>query len=315
MANIAITKYCNLKCPYCFAEKMMEEEKQNIKIEMLLKILDWLKDSDERIGIIGGEPTLHPNFGEILKIINNYCEEYNRDSILFTNGINLKKYIQYLSPKMSILLNINSPRIMTNEQWENLNEILNILYLKNKLQGNNAQVTCGCNLCLEIDNYDFFWSLIDKYKIDHVRVSVTAPIKEAYLNNKDLYYLKLKPIFLNFIKEAYKRKIFIVIDCNHLPKCYFTEDEYLLIKKVCINFCDYCEPCIDITADFKASSCFGTYDSLIECNLFNNCEELKNYFQKKILYEKINNIKNQKCQECEDFQLKKCQGGCLSFKF
>ena len=71
------------------------------------------------------------------------------------------------------------------------------------------------------------------------------------------------------------------MDCNHIPECYFSKEEILFIKQNCENIfndCDYCEPCIDITADFKASSCFGTYDSLIDCSLFNTCEELKNYF-------------------------------------
>jgi len=42
-----------------------------------------------RIGIIGGEPTLHPQFEEILNIITNFSNEYENQYILFTNGIKL----------------------------------------------------------------------------------------------------------------------------------------------------------------------------------------------------------------------------------
>ena len=108
MANIAITKYCNLKCPYCFAETMMtEEDKKNIDLNLLKDILEWLKCTPhERIGLIGGEPTLHPQFKEILSIVNNHCEQNDSKSILFTNGIELEKYLPYISPKMSILIKI-----------------------------------------------------------------------------------------------------------------------------------------------------------------------------------------------------------------
>lgn len=168
MANIILTNYCNLKCPYCFASKMMttkEKSENEIKIDTLIKILNWLEKSpgEKRIGLIGGEPTLHSNFKEILKIINNFCETTNKDSILFTNGIYLKKYLKYISPKMSILLNINTPKAMTEKQYFDLLEVLDILYKKQKLTGTNSQVTCGCNLCLEIDDYSFFWNIIDKY--------------------------------------------------------------------------------------------------------------------------------------------------------
>jgi uncharacterized radical SAM superfamily Fe-S cluster-containing enzyme len=29
MPNIILTEYCNLKCPYCFASKMIEDAKEN----------------------------------------------------------------------------------------------------------------------------------------------------------------------------------------------------------------------------------------------------------------------------------------------
>lgn len=315
MANIALTKYCNLQCPYCFAQDMMtEEEKSNIEINILQDILKWLENTpEERIGLIGGEPTLHPKFKEILSIVNNYCERTQRTSILFTNGIKLKDFLPYISPNMSILININSPEYMTKVNFESLLETLNILYIKGKLQN---QVTCGCNLCLEIQNYDFFWDIIDKYKINHVRVSVTAPSNLEYKNNKEKYYEDLKPIFLSFISNAKKRKVIVNLDCNHIPKCYFTPDELTFIIDNCnenpfIREC--CEPCIDITADFKATCCFGTYDSLIDCCYFQNCHELKEYFLKEIISKKhaFNNFG--KCQDCLDFHLKKCQGGCLGF--
>ena len=70
---------------------------------------------------------------------------------------------------------------------------------------------------------------------------------------------------------------------------------------------------IDITADFKASSCFGSYDdTLIDCNLFNNINELERYFQYK-MFKKTELNYSGKCKNCEKFNLQQCQGGCLSF--
>ena len=41
MANIAITTYCNLHCPYCFANEMIEtEQKNNIEISRFKEIVN-----------------------------------------------------------------------------------------------------------------------------------------------------------------------------------------------------------------------------------------------------------------------------------
>lgn len=321
MANIAITKYCNLKCPYCFAAPMMtEEEKKNISLGDFDKIINWIGDSpiDNRIGIIGGEPTLHPNFIEILTMLNNYCEIYNKESIIFSNGVYLEPYLKYLSPKMGVLINVNTPNAMSKEQWEKMVHTLDTMYENKMLRGGmNPQATLGCNLCPEIKDYSFFWKIAEKYQVMRIRVSVTAPIdNKKYLSDKEKYYLEMKEIFLNFCIDARKRNIELIIDCNHIPDCYFSEEEQLLLKEIIFNkekeYESFCSPCVDITADFKATSCFGTYKNLIDCNLFDNCQELYEYFYKKnVLTMQKNNTG--KCKNCLSFQLMKCQGGCLSF--
>lgn len=317
MANIALTKYCNLNCPYCFANSMIsEEDKKYIDLNTFKKILDWIEKSpnEKRIGLIGGEPTLHPEFIKILNILNNFCEETGKESILFTNGINLEKFISYISPKMSVLINLNDPSTMSKQQLNNLNNSLYKLFKDGKLSGLNPQFSCGCNLSLKIKNYDFFWNYVDIFNLKKVRVSVTAPNNDNLKKNKEEYYKKMKKIFLDFIIKAKKRNVSVYIDCNHIPLCYFSSSENEIIKKVCNDIYDgFCEPCIDITPDFKATCCFGTYDSLIDCNLFDNCDELRNYFCKKIISKKVEFNNTGKCYNCNDFILAKCQGGCLSF--
>ena len=72
MPNIAFINYCNLSCPYCFANEFIEEKKQLISEEQLKKILNFLKlnkQNQAKIGIIGGEPTLHPDFKKLLLLI------------------------------------------------------------------------------------------------------------------------------------------------------------------------------------------------------------------------------------------------------
>lgn len=73
MANIFLTRKCNLKCPYCFADEFVNQKNQDVTLENFKKILNFIKvDKTSKVGLIGGEPTLHPKFNEILDKRNLY---------------------------------------------------------------------------------------------------------------------------------------------------------------------------------------------------------------------------------------------------
>lgn len=317
MPNIILTEYCNLKCPYCFASKMIEDAKENdfnknITEEQLLFILKWLKPTaisrDYSIGLIGGEPTLHPNFSKILEIVNSYNQETETNSIIFTNGILLKQYLHQIGEKMSMLININK---ITNKNT--LNKLLDTLDEINTLNWFEIQkVTLGCNLYLQETDYSFFWNIVDRYRnIKKVRMSVTAPNNPELKKNKELYYNQMKPIFLEFLTECKKREIIISYDCNQIPLCFFSESEKNLINSLGERN-EYCDPVIDITPDFKATCCFGVYTTPIDCTNFENVDILNKYFQSKILEKTVHN-NNSLCATCGKTEWLQCQGGCLSF--
>ena len=61
MANIMINEICNLRCPYCFADEFVNKNPKEMSMEDFDTALNFALSSgyDERIGLIGGEPTLH----------------------------------------------------------------------------------------------------------------------------------------------------------------------------------------------------------------------------------------------------------------
>lgn len=313
MPNIILTEYCNLQCSYCFASKMIEEktdDTKNISLEQLDIILKWLLPSStslERIGLIGGEPTLHPQFKEILGKINSFNEFTNTPSIVFTNGINLSEFLPVIGPNMSILINVNK---LTGKPLNKLNSVLDEINYLNWFKID--KVILGCNLYQDENTYSYFWDIIDKYPdISKIRMSITAPNNKELRANKELYYTKMKPILLRFLEETKKRKIKIDYDCNQIPLCLLNDEEQNLINQLG-EFNNFCDPVIDITPDFKATCCFGVYNTPIQCNNFNNIEELFRYFKNQMVIRTINNNTSM-CKDCKKLQLAQCQGGCLSF--
>jgi len=325
MANIVFTNVCNLKCPYCFAEDLRSEEKQEINQEQLINILDWLKPTGSKVNIIGGEPTIHPDFINLTRIMLKYSQITQENAVtLFTNGIKLGDLIVnnrgvFDNPKLFILLNYNNPSNMTKEQQKELAKSMQVCmdsaYFKNK------KITLGCNI-FPVDDYsyyDYFWEAVEKYKVQVIRVSEVSPCGQfaCYKNNKDEYFERIKPIFLRFCKDIKKHKCDVVMDCGYIPRCYFTEEELQIVVNAGFNL-QYFErscvqPVMDISPNGDVISCFGGKDNVVNIYDFTNANSLKTYFT---LYNRnrlYNSNPYEKCTHCHDFIAEKCQGGCLGF--
>lgn len=80
---LTINRPCNLRCVWCYA-KMTGYGNSTMTIKTVKKSVDLLKDLgvDSAI-LIGGEPTVHPNFLEIVKIIKSA----GLNAFLVTNAI------------------------------------------------------------------------------------------------------------------------------------------------------------------------------------------------------------------------------------
>lgn len=311
MPNIAITNYCNLHCPYCFANEFIQEEKQEIQLEQIDSILQFLSKSNniERIGIIGGEPTLHSNIEEVLnKFVSFSSANNNIPIVIFSNGIHINRISKFLNKNCSCLINLNEPLIVGQEKWDK------ILFNLEKLKANGSIqfINFGINLYPDIKDFEYIFKVAKNCYKDHIRCSFVAPTCNYVNVNKDDYYNYAKQIFLNFVKKADEYNVRIELDCNHVPKCYFSEDELAFLEKKVVKWHSLCNPVVDITANGKATSCFGSYDP-VDIYQFETLEELTEYLKLNKMCPLQEKNSSGKCLNCEQFKNKECQGGCLAF--
>ena len=314
MPNIAVLNYCNISCPYCFANSFIKDEnKQLITLEQLDNIFSFLKKSipiNRQIGLIGGEPTLHPQLKEILiKTIKFSQENQLLKPILFTNGIEFENYIPFAND-IAILFNINNLDILGEKNYNKL--IFNLKLLNNFINLNNQNFIFGINLYPNIKDCSYIFDLAKQFNQSKIRCSIAAPTCQFVDINREDYYNLMKPIFLKFLKMAKLNNIQINMDCNKIPLCYFNAKEYDNIMKYTVNYHTYCQPVIDITPTMQASSCFGAYQ-LVNLNDFNNLYEVERFFNFNIIYQKTLQNYTGKCKTCNNAKNFSCQGGCLAF--
>ena len=65
--NYIITNNCNKGCPYCFAhENRVNDPNSFMSLEQFEKLIN---KSKSQVKLLGGEPTQHPQFKELIQLL------------------------------------------------------------------------------------------------------------------------------------------------------------------------------------------------------------------------------------------------------
>ena len=72
--QIELTNVCTKACVYCtrYVQHVRKDQQFYMDLPTLQKALESLEGWPNRIGIIGGEPTLHPQFEDVCKLLREY---------------------------------------------------------------------------------------------------------------------------------------------------------------------------------------------------------------------------------------------------
>jgi sulfatase maturation enzyme AslB (radical SAM superfamily) len=311
MPNLLITTYCNRSCPYCFAQGKISGSKAaraiaktDISLENAAYVVDFLKRSDHRFySLLGGEPTLHPQFREIV----DYALAKDMTVRVFTNGLmstEVRKHI--FRNNISLILNINEPRDTPAVHWEKLQEIFENL---------GPNICPGFNIYREDFDLLFLFDLIDRYRFSRaVRLGITQPINQG--SNVFLPAAKYRLIgkrLSAFSLEADRRNIRLNFDCGFVL-CMFNKADLgkLIAANADLKFT--CGPTIDIDPDLNTWSCFPL-SAIHNRNLkdFADLRGIVEYYAK-VLGRYAQSGMYPKCRHCRFLQRKQCPGGCVSHK-
>lgn len=309
MANIMITEHCNLHCPYCFVKDYTcSSEASNISYKNFERAVEFITNNgSSHLGIIGGEPLMHPDFENLMhSIIRNDKVKY---VTIFTNGILLEKYIKILNhKKFKILINVNTPEDIGVDKFNMFKKGLNLLY-KDAL----CEINFGVNIYDCDEQYDSLIDLCTMYNVQTLRVSLAVP---PYTNTTHplTYALQLKPSFLRLLQKLSTIEVTPYLDCYKIPECVFSIEERSFLKTFNSNLLATveCTPVIDITINLQVLQCFGTpkYSDVSIVN-FDNLDDLNTYFCNKFKILRSKKVSTQ-CTICPISEL--CEGSCLAFK-
>lgn len=320
MANIMLTKQCNLHCPYCFANEFVNKQSDVMSFDHFQFCLRFLSSNPrERIGLIGGEPTTHPDFKRMLAAL---IDSPFSSVCLFTNGILLDRYYNELrNTKFQILVNLNSPEAIGQELYQrtiaNLDEMVQHLYMHNQL---------GLSLNIHSADQDFSYILeaLKRYSFQKLRLSIAVPNLDENRRIDPLsYFEKMLPTVRRLVRKLLEMDVAPVFDCNYIPSCLLTEDDKKLFsqhpstmrRSNLFTAKPICSPVLDILPDLHVVRCFGM-SSVYKAWLpdFSTTEELKRHFIMQVDSVAHQILPSEKCRGCKEYLRIQCSGGCYAYR-
>lgn len=309
---------CNRACSYCFAKEKLHSYSKNqaiteITLENFNKFLDFLLKSNQNVlQLAGGEPTLHPQFKEILlTLIKNKIRVNILSNALWDP--NLNQLFSQISPLLvGFLLNIDHPKTYSSSEWNIIEK--NLTFLSDR-----SNVTLSFNIHQINPDYSYIFDLASKYHFKNIRLSFAMPVtfadkKNAHLELAD-YKLAAEHV-MDFTQKAEALGAAVGLD-NTVPICMFTAEQLstLMLKQViepARNF--VCFPAIDIGPDLSIWRCFGT-SKIFNKKLsdFRSLEEICDYYQRVSRLYQFKYFPFKECETCQHAKEKRCQGGCIGF--
>jgi len=270
---IEITNICNLKCKFC---PETNRKKEFMSVENFEKVIKKAHKHTNLVCLhVKGEPLLHPNLEEILKIL----EKYNLQANITTNGTLIKEKLEVLKKSKTVRqINFSIHSIMQNdrldkkylqdifESVENLENII-ISYRLWNLQ-TIKENDINNEIIKEIESYYNIQSLKQKLMENEF-----LKVKENVFINQDIEFTWPNINNANIIEKgrclALKEQIAILADGTVVPCCLDNNGDIALG-----NISE--ETLEDILNKDKTLAIKKNFESgIITCNLCKTCGFLK----------------------------------------
>lgn len=124
--QIEVTNACVRECTNCSRLVGHYRNTYFMSLEQIEKAIDSLQDFPGKIGIMGGEPLLHPDFAEICRMVKQKVPPAKRH--LWTSGYNWDKYRRVVRKTFGENISFNDHRDTTQKHHPMLLSISDIIH-------------------------------------------------------------------------------------------------------------------------------------------------------------------------------------------
>jgi MoaA/NifB/PqqE/SkfB family radical SAM enzyme len=303
VANLSVTTVCNRDCEYCFAAATNAGQgrpARHVELSEFDRALDFLERSGiEQARLLGGEPTLHPQFPELVS--RALQREFRL--VVFSNGLMPDAALSCLKEapesRVAVLLNATGH---TEEPAE-------VRRLRERaMEGLGRRVTLGLNISAPSCQPGFLLDLVRQYGLSPcIRVGLAHPCvagENRYLHPR--YYRVVGQRIADFAEAAGARGVRIALDCGFVP-CMFPAGVW-----GALGAGTGCGPMPDLVADGRVVPCYPLAPVCTETLLSDDdAAHLRGRFTARLAAWRALGVFRE-CARCEWRDRGDCSGGCLA---
>jgi hypothetical protein len=292
---------------------------ENMSVDMFKDIVEWLIQSywvpnaTVSLGILGGEPLLHPDFDAMIDFLvwrESTLIGRNLRVHLITNGDSIDNHAQNLARLKSLSFLVNVSSMGSNE------EIVRKFGTFCRLSRDATPSFTVADSSI-IERLDLFFREFPHIKFFRIGSSSS---KNA---TSFAYYETNKKYLMEAYRHVTKHNKVIVTDCSRIPICAFNEQELKEMRsfRARIDFdANWLgAACLDTAADIMPDGsivhCVPLYDLTnreLKYHHFESCFQVYSYTFRMIseLIERKMS-RSAKCMACVEYKTRRCFAGCL----
>jgi radical SAM protein with 4Fe4S-binding SPASM domain len=274
-------------------------------------VADLQEEQDRHLSLLGGEPTLHPQYVDMVA----YLMGRGFHVTTFTSGIMsacLHEEIEDLVREVpreqaNFVCNLNDPALSPPAEVTRVHQFLERF---------GERTTPGFNIYQTDFSLDFIFDDINTFgMVRNLRLGIAHPIvghDNVFIRPEDMGAVTAQ--LRSYFPKFELHKVGVGLDCG-FPYCQFTDDDVGMLYKINNGNVRFgCGPAIDIGPDMTVWSCFplSSYHkkSLFE---FNHINEVLDYY--KTMHGNVRVEAGglyEACDECRHRESGVCSGGCLA---
>ena len=301
--NLMLTRRCNQACPYCFAEDAMrtDEGQQDMTFDDGVMCLDrHVQEGGGAVAFLGGEPTLHRDFGKLVQ----YALDRDLDVVVFSNLLTPKSFDVLTHERVSIVANINPLSTYRASQLTNI---------RRNLTRYRQRVSLGYNICDLQRDFEGILELYGEIGIarSYLRLGIASPTPGGQNRHIPVSrFSELGEFVVDLARACRSRGITIGYDCGFVP-CMFSDEELEELAQLESPARFNCGAPSDISPSLDVFHCFplSTRRS-VHVTEWPTLGEVRMELQR--FYDPFRSLGIKKeCPTCEHRSNGKCPGGCL----
>jgi hypothetical protein len=308
VANLAISAVCNQHCPYCFTVDHLNSSgagRDFLDIGDFEARLSFLERSGiDEIRLLGGEPSLHPQFIELIE----RARKTGKHITIFSNGLMPERALSYLESlpltECTVLVNVNEPRMVGEEthMWR---------YAAIRRLG--ERVLPGFNIYQADFQLDFLLPVIAEVGC---RPAIRLGLAQPCLSGDNQYvhpnqYVAIGQKIVRFARIAASAGVRLEFDCGFV-RCMFSDADLATLKTLGTDVGWRCNPILDVDIEGQVIYCYplsglGGMPLTAEAD----APALRSAFEARTRPHRQAGV-FQECSTCSFKACGECPGGCLA---